>query len=43
MSGIAEVMLTLGYEVSGSDNADNAATRRLAKLGARDLAASFLA
>lgn len=35
MSGIAEVMLTLGYEVSGSDNADNAATRRLAKLGAR--------
>ena len=28
MSGIAEVMLTLGYEVSGSDNADNAATRR---------------
>ena len=35
MSGIAEVMLTLGYEVSGSDNADNAATRRLASLGAR--------
>nr|WP_201745800.1 UDP-N-acetylmuramate--L-alanine ligase [Xylella taiwanensis] len=35
MSGIAEVMLTLGYEVSGSDNADNAATRRLATLGAR--------
>ena len=35
MSGIAEVMLTLGYEVSGSDNADNAATRRLARLGAR--------
>ena len=37
MSGIAEVMLTLGYEVSGSDNADNAATRRLASLGARIL------
>ena len=37
MSGIAEVMLTLGYEVSGSDNADNAATRRLAGLGARIL------
>ena len=37
MSGIAEVMLTLGYEVSGSDNADNAATRRLARLGARIL------
>ncbi|RBK03978.1 UDP-N-acetylmuramate--L-alanine ligase, partial [Xanthomonas oryzae pv. oryzae] len=35
MSGIAEVMLTLGYEVSGSDNSDNVATRRLAKLGAR--------
>ena len=35
MSGIAEVMLTLGYEVSGSDTADNAATRRLARLGAR--------
>ena len=35
MSGIAEVMLTLGYEVSGSDNADNVATRRLASLGAR--------
>src|SRR5690606_30467355 len=35
MSGIAEVMLTLGYEVSGSDVADNAATRRLARLGAR--------
>jgi len=35
MSGIAEVLCTLGYEVSGSDNADNAATRRLAALGAR--------
>ena len=35
MSGIAEVMLTLGYEVSGSDAAENAATRRLASLGAR--------
>ncbi|AKK68865.1 UDP-N-acetylmuramate--L-alanine ligase [Xanthomonas translucens] len=35
MSGIAEVMLTLGYEVSGSDNADNTATRRLVTLGAR--------
>ena len=37
MSGIAEVLCTLGYEVSGSDNADNATTRRLAKLGARVL------
>ncbi len=35
MSGIAEVMLTIGYEVSGSDLSDNAATRRLARLGAR--------
>ncbi|MBI3140385.1 MAG: UDP-N-acetylmuramate--L-alanine ligase [Rhodocyclales bacterium] len=35
MSGIAEVLLNLGYEVSGSDLADNAATRRLAALGAR--------
>jgi UDP-N-acetylmuramate--alanine ligase len=35
MSGIAEVMLNLGYVVSGSDLADNAATRRLAGLGAR--------
>ena len=35
MSGIAEVLCTLGYEVSGSDNADNAATRRLVSLGAR--------
>src|SRR5690606_13203245 len=33
MSGIAEVMCTLGYQVSGSDRADNAVTRRLAKLG----------
>ena len=35
MSGIAEVLLTLGYAVSGSDLADSAATRRLATLGAR--------
>jgi UDP-N-acetylmuramate--alanine ligase len=34
MSGIAEVMLTLGYQVSGSDQNDSAATRRLAGLGA---------
>ena len=34
MSGIAEVLLTLGYAVSGSDNADNATTQRLAGLGA---------
>ena len=35
MSGIAEVLCTLGYQVSGSDNADNAVTRRLADLGAK--------
>jgi UDP-N-acetylmuramate--alanine ligase len=35
MSGIAEVLLNLGYTVSGSDAAANAATRRLAQLGAR--------
>ena len=33
MSGIAEVMCTLGYQVSGSDSADNATTRRLSRLG----------
>jgi len=33
MSGIAEVLLNLGYEVSGSDLAPNAATRRLAAMG----------
>ncbi|MEN3297038.1 MAG: UDP-N-acetylmuramate--alanine ligase [Burkholderiales bacterium] len=35
MSGIAEVMLTLGYTVSGSDLGSNAATQRLAQLGAK--------
>ena len=34
MSGIAEVLCTLGYQVSGSDTADNATTRRLARMGA---------
>ena len=34
MSGIAEVLLNLGYTVSGSDLGSNAATRRLASLGA---------
>src|SRR5688500_15627762 len=34
MSGIAEVLCTLGYQVSGSDTADNAVTRRLTTLGA---------
>jgi UDP-N-acetylmuramate--alanine ligase len=35
MSGIAEVLLTLGYQVSGSDLVDNSATERLRGLGAR--------
>jgi UDP-N-acetylmuramate--alanine ligase len=35
MSGIAEVLLNLGYRISGSDLADSAATQRLVSLGAR--------
>lgn len=35
MCGIAEVLLNLGYQVSGSDMADNAATKRLTAQGAR--------
>jgi len=35
MSGIAEVLLNLGYVVSGSDLGSNTATRRLAGLGAK--------
>ena len=35
MSGIAEVLANLGYQVSGSDLAGNAATRRLQELGAQ--------
>ncbi len=35
MSGIAEVMLTQGFQVSGSDLGSNTATRRLESLGAR--------
>ena len=35
MSGIAEVLLNLGYAISGSDLASNAATRRLAAQGAK--------
>lgn len=37
MSGIAEVMLTLGYTVSGSDQNESAATRRLVGMGAKVL------
>lgn len=35
MSGIAEVLVNLGYNVSGSDLGDNAVTQRLQSLGAR--------
>jgi len=35
MSGIAEVLLNLGYEVSGSDLVESEVTRRLRSLGAR--------
>ncbi len=35
MSGIAEVMLNLGYQVSGSDIKENANATRLAKRGAK--------
>jgi UDP-N-acetylmuramate--alanine ligase len=35
MSGIAEVLLNLGYPVSGSDAKESDVTRRLATLGAR--------
>jgi len=35
MSGIAEVLLNLGYKVQGSDLKANAVTERLAQLGAR--------
>ncbi|MCM2549739.1 UDP-N-acetylmuramate--L-alanine ligase [Burkholderia glumae] len=35
MSGIAEVLVNLGYEVSGSDLSRNAVTERLTALGAR--------
>src|SRR5579859_5625057 len=34
MSGIAEVLLNLGYKVSGSDLKNSAVTQRLASLGA---------
>src|SRR5438105_8024259 len=34
MSGIAEVLLTLGYKVSGSDLKSSSTTQRLANLGA---------
>ena len=33
MSGIAEILFNLGYQVSGSDQSDSATLRRLAGLG----------
>ena len=35
MCGIAEVLLNLGYQVTGSDLADTPATERLERLGAK--------
>src|SRR3954463_15534236 len=35
MSGIAEIMLRIGYTVQGSDSKASANTERLAKLGAK--------
>lgn len=35
MSGIAEVLLNLGYQVSGSDLSENSVTQRLVRLGAK--------
>ena len=35
MSGIAEVLLNLGYQVQGSDLRESRVTRRLAKQGAQ--------
>lgn len=35
MSGIAEVLINLGYEVTGSDLVHNSVTKRLASLGAQ--------
>ena len=35
MSGIAEILLNEGYDISGSDIADGAVTQRLAQAGAK--------
>jgi UDP-N-acetylmuramate--alanine ligase len=35
MNGIAEVLLNLGYSISGTDISENEATERLSRLGAR--------
>ena len=41
MSGIAEVLVNLGYRVTGSDLAPSPATERLAKLGASSRASAM--
>ena len=35
MSGIAEILLNMGFKVSGSDKNDSDNTRRLSSLGAK--------
>ena len=35
MSGIAEILINMGYEVSGSDLVESEQTRRLGSMGAR--------
>ena len=35
MSGIAEILLNEGYDISGSDIADGVVTQRLAQAGAK--------
>ncbi len=40
MAGIAEVLLSQGYRISGSDLAANALTTRLCSLGAENISRS---
>ena len=40
MSGIAEILFEMGYQVQGSDSAENANVRRLREKGSRSSAAS---
>ena len=37
MSGIAEILLNLGYQVQGSDQSENANVKRLAALGVKTM------
>ena len=37
MSGIAEILLNEGYQISGSDIADSVVTQRLVQAGAKNL------